>query len=504
MSDKSTYSKQTFLFFLANVIAFLISILMSAILSRYLSKEIYGSYRQILYIYNSILIFVTIGLPQATSYLIAKESIRKAKTTATIILAFLFFSGIITSIILFFGSEYISILLNNRYLSSFLRQFAIIPVFLIPTLTLSSICATYNMAMNYAIYQLFSKSLIAISLCLPVLLSVNFESTFKYWALSSILSFIMMIYIYYKPFRKIKFEQSSYKITSIFSISIGMMAASIFGILFKATDKYFISRYLGPQIFAEYINGATEIPFVTYINTAIATALLPAFTRMREQKNDEKIIEIFVKIIEKTSIIIIPLSFFFLFFAKEIMIVLFSQAYSNSSIYFQLYTLPSFFRVITFTPLIISLGCIKEYAYIHLKALLIAIITMFVSIKIFESSIIICAINSVINIGIIFSCVHVISRVLKINIVNIIPLKYMFLNMTKSFASISVTYIMIWCLIRIEIINSNEIILISGLIIMMLLYSVINHKQIDENFMIKNNIKLLITKICSFNIINKK
>ena len=64
---------------LGSLASTLIAVISPMILSRYLTKGDYGTYKQVMYIYTSLLLIFTLGLPKSYSYFIPKVDISEAK-----------------------------------------------------------------------------------------------------------------------------------------------------------------------------------------------------------------------------------------------------------------------------------------------------------------------------------------------------------------------------------------------------------------------------------------
>lgn len=61
---------QAFWIAIGSLFAFGFGIVSSMILSRYFPKEDYGTYKQVIYVYTTLLTVFTLGLPKAFSYLV--------------------------------------------------------------------------------------------------------------------------------------------------------------------------------------------------------------------------------------------------------------------------------------------------------------------------------------------------------------------------------------------------------------------------------------------------
>ena len=59
---------------LANLLSLSVTLVMQAVLCRYMTTSEYGTYSQVLYVYNTLLVVFSLGLPKAYSYYLARVS----------------------------------------------------------------------------------------------------------------------------------------------------------------------------------------------------------------------------------------------------------------------------------------------------------------------------------------------------------------------------------------------------------------------------------------------
>ena len=112
-SVSSNNSKQAFWVLLGALSAFIFSLVSAIILSRYFTKADYGTFKQILYIYNTLLVIFTLGLPRTYSFFLPRVPIEEAKSVIKKINNILIASGLCMGGIIYFGAELFSDLLNN-------------------------------------------------------------------------------------------------------------------------------------------------------------------------------------------------------------------------------------------------------------------------------------------------------------------------------------------------------------------------------------------------------
>ena len=395
-----------------------LSIVSVAILARYLSKGDYGSYRQIVYVYSTLSVIFSAGLPSVFSYFLPRFRIQEGKDIVLKVSKILFIGGVLFSIFLFSFSGLIAQVLKNPELSLGLKIFAPIPMLVLPTLGIEGIFSTYKKTIYITIFTVSTRIITLFCILVPVLL---FGKSYIYalygWNIASLISLILAIFFRRIPFTEFKAEKSNLKLKEIFSYSLPLLTASLWGTAIKAADQFYISRYFGAEIFAEFSNGFIEIPFIIMITGAAGTILLPIFSKMIHDKVDiNELTLLWNSALNKSAMIIYPMVIFFLFYSKTIMIILYSDKYINSALYFQINIFQNFFNIIIFAPLLLAMGKTKFYSNLHMYLALSAWSLGYLTLTVFNSPISIAILSVSLNILKMIIAFVFISRLLQVKI----------------------------------------------------------------------------------------
>lgn len=438
MSQNKNNTSQTIWTAIGSFTSFATTILTVAILSRYLNKYEYGTYKQIVYIYTTLLVVFSAGLPHVFSYFLPKNDIKYGRNIVIKITKILSLSGIVLSVILFLCSGLIANLLNNQALSIGLKYFSPVPSLLLPTLGIEGIFSTYRKTKYIALFNIITRLFMLLCIVFPV---IFFQQSYKIailgWLVSSIFSLIIAIHFKKIPYRGIINVKIKLSYREILKYSIPIATASVWGIAIKASDQFYISRFFGPEIFAEFSNGFIELPIVTMVTASTATVLMPLFTKMiKNNVPTNKISMLWSNAILKCAYIIYPMLIYFIFYAKSIIIVLYSDVYLSSAIYFQIAMAANFFNIVIFAPLIFAMGETKFYSNIHLMFALLIWVLGYTSIIIFNSPIIIAVISVFISIIKVIVFVNFILNKLNVDLLDLFHLKEFFLIIVHSLAVI--------------------------------------------------------------------
>jgi len=187
---------------IASFNSFALAIVSAAILSRYLDKTAYGTYRQIIYVYNTLLIIFTAGLPSVFHYFLPRFNRNQGKEIVFNISKVLFYAGVLFSVFLFASSGLIANVLKNPELARGLKYFSPVPLLLLPTLGIEGIFTTYRKTVYIAVYSTLTRVLMLVFIVLPVIIfSQNYIYAIYGWIVSSLLILILAYFFKGIPFR---------------------------------------------------------------------------------------------------------------------------------------------------------------------------------------------------------------------------------------------------------------------------------------------------------------
>lgn len=425
MSNNSN-TVQAFWIALGSLFSFGFAIVSSMILSRYFPKEDYGTYKQVLYVYTTLLTVFTLGLPKAFSFFLPRVENNQSKDLIKKITNIFFILGGFFSVFLFLFASQIAIFLKNPDLTLALKIFSPVPFLMLPTMGLEGILATFRKTKFLAMYDVITRLFMLFCVAIPVVFfDGGYIEAIIGFVIASFVSFLLALYFKYYPVKKYGNEKCNISYKEIFKFSLPLLYASLWGIIISSADQFFISRYFGSKVFAEFSNGAMELPFVGMIVGATSTVLSPIFSRMSHEKLDpqKEIFPIWKSVFEKSALLIYPLVIYFWFFADVLMVVLYGQQYEASSVYFKIKVIINFFNIIAFAPLIINIGKVKFYSKVFMISAIILISLEYISVLLFNSPYVILFLSSFNLIVTVFVFLVYISKFFRLKIIEIIPMK---------------------------------------------------------------------------------
>lgn len=442
MSENSN-TKQAVWVGLSSLFSLGFGIISSMILSRYFGKNDYGTYKQVLYVYNTLLLVFTLGLPKAFSYFLPRIPLCESKSLINKITNLFFLLGGLLSIFLYMCADLFAEFLKNPDLGVALKIFSPVPFLMMPTMGLESILAAYKKTKILTIYTIVTRMLMLVCVVSPVIFfNGSYIQSIIGFIIASLISFFVALYFEYLPIKNVDHIRCKISYKEIFEFSLPLLYASLWGVIITSTDQFFISRYFGRDIFAEFSNGAMELPFIGMITGACAIVLSPVFSRMSHEKlNPQKeIFPLWMSVFEKTVKLVYPLVIYCWFFADVIMTILYGQQYENSYIYFRIKLIANFFTLIVYAPLLINIGKVKYYSNVQMYGVIVLIIFEYLGVQIFDSPYLLTGVSVLCQLGRIYFMLICVAKFFNLKLYQLLPIKLIVKILLPSVIILAIEY----------------------------------------------------------------
>jgi O-antigen/teichoic acid export membrane protein len=422
----SSNTQQAFWVGIGSLFSFGFSLVSSMILSRYFLKEDYGTYKQVLYVYHTLLTVFTLGLPRAYAYFLPRVPLNEAKSLINKLTRLFLLLGGVFSVLLYVFSPQIALFMKNPDLELALKIFSPVPLLMFPTMGLEGILSTYRRTQFLTVYTISTRIFMLLCVALPVIFfKGDYLQAIIGFVIASFLSCLLALYLKYVPIKKEGKNKTKVTYHEVLRFSLPLMRASLWGILFTSVSQFFISRYFGTEVFAEFANGSLELPFVGMVVGACSIVLTPVFSKLSHEKLNprQEIFPLWISAFDKTAKIIYPLVLYCWFFADVLMIVLYGGQYENSASYFRIKSLINFFTLISYAPLIIAIGKTKSYARVLMVGALSLTILEYISIMAFKSPYLITWLETLCRMGNIFMMLWIIANYFEVRIYELFSVK---------------------------------------------------------------------------------
>ncbi|MBN1457437.1 MAG: oligosaccharide flippase family protein [Sedimentisphaerales bacterium] len=317
----------------------LTTVILSIILVRMVSQQIFGMYRQVYLVYIVLAAAFSLQLDSSLYYFVPKLPLDKRR--ALITQTFLITMGLasVIALIMFAGAELISQKFNNPGLAPLIKIFALYPfverlMVLIPAFMIS-----IDRPVRAGFYTLaaFSGRIAAV----VITFMLGYGLTEVMWVVVCTGAVVSAAGCFdVLRFCEIgKWQLEKDLITEQFHYTWPLLAGMVVATLNLQLDKVLISVFLGTESYAVYSCGAMQLPVVGLVTVSLSYAMMPDLVVMLEKGNLEKAIWTWQEGARKCSLVIFPCFVFFLVTGFDFMVFLYGKDYSQASWPFRIYLL---------------------------------------------------------------------------------------------------------------------------------------------------------------------
>ncbi|MEY8213114.1 MAG: polysaccharide biosynthesis C-terminal domain-containing protein [Colwellia sp.] len=372
-------STQLFITTLSKTTHSLSIFILSVILSRYFTKDEYGTYLHIQLIANFAIWAFLLGIPHSVYYFLPRVSNPKKFIEITTLL--IGGIAIVTALIVFVNIENLSRLLANPTIIQLSSVLFFLVLFQIPLTLFEPIMISANRVQEFAFINLIFNVSFLLTVILAVFSSMSMVDIL--WCLVvvfSIQSCVVITYTLYisKSLKRAVKDAEEYSLINQmqYSLPIGMSMGVVEAS--RYADKIIVSNQTSAEDFAVYTRGAMEIPIISILANTLDNLLMPKFVEAYKNNDTDGIITSWHSVIRLMATFIYPCCFFLICTASLLIPALFSDKYIGSVIIFQVYTLGLLTRISTFNVIIRAIGKTKAILWISLLSIFFNVVLTYV------------------------------------------------------------------------------------------------------------------------------
>jgi len=346
---------------------------LSIILSRYFTKDDYGTYLHVQLIVNFATWAFLLGLPHSVYYFLPRVAEQKKFIFMT--LSVIVIISLSTSLLVFYNASSLSSLLSNPALIDLAYIIGLMVLFQIPLSLFEPLMITVGKIKEFSQVEIFFNLGLFALISAAVLFNADVSEILMLTAV--LYSLRNAVLIYYASKIALSYikdqvgEAYSFKQQLDYSLPIGLSMGVME--LSRYTDRIIVSNQTNPEDFAVYTRGAMEIPVVSILANTLDNLMMPKFVESYKNKRTDEILHSWHSMIRLMAVFIYPCCLFLITSASLLIPALFSDKYIGSIIIFQIYTLGLLTRISTFNVIMRAIGKTKIILWISLFSILLNI-----------------------------------------------------------------------------------------------------------------------------------
>ncbi|KJR16047.1 oligosaccharide flippase family protein [Vibrio sp. S234-5] len=321
------------------------------ILARLLSVDDFGLLRQLLLISQMVFSVIFATVPVSVLYFCGLHKDGKSKSdiviTHTKVCVFL---GLASGVLIFTFKDLIALIFGREELAHYLIEFSLYPLFIV----VYYFVPTVLIALGKEKYIKWYCPFVAVSNTAIIALAAliyGLDYVVYAYVLSSGISFLLALWVICsvtKNHYDTRFSKGVVSYNQIIKYSWFLTLASCIGILASRYDHVLVSNELGVTVFAVYAVGAFQLPIYSIIQSSVNSVIFGKMVELHAKGDWLNFSKLWVRAINKISIICLPLSALFMVFSEEFISVLFGKAYVSGSWIFICFSLLAPIRCVSF------------------------------------------------------------------------------------------------------------------------------------------------------------
>lgn len=352
MSDRA---KKVLVFSVAQIITIAINFLVSPYLSRALPKEDYSAFNQVIVVIGLTGVLFAFGIQSVAFLFFSRKDADQEKVVSTMQTGLLIL-GLVSSISLFLFSFTAGSFFGNDDMAGYIRLCSPAVLFTFINTYLQGVLV-YNGRAKYVAFLSVAQAVFTVFF-LYISLN-NWKSVPHALFFAQVAAPFLGLTLAFPVARQYMirrigfFKESAAK---ILKVSVPLYITSLLGSSYIYFSAFFVILVLGDIQYADYRNGAVEIPFISTVAFSVSAILLPDLNKYFHEGKKELAFELKRKIINQCIFLLYPVIVFFIVYHYEFIVSYFSEKYADSALVFAIYSFTCFVRINDYQDVLITAG----------------------------------------------------------------------------------------------------------------------------------------------------
>lgn len=379
MSEKDSLAEKTGVVVFSRIFTTFVELGTVIALTRLLVETDFAIITFLLLIYETAKYVATLGFPDSVFYFFERVAKDTRTGFAYMTCAIMAATGTLAWLVMTSFTFFVSDFLSNwsaddiALTQTLLPIMALVVLLEVPTWPISNIMLAADRQKDASWYQLFNGVAMFSALVVPTFMGYSIDVAIYALLIVSVIRFFVSFYWVWKilpPYEK-RPDRALLKEQVAFSVPIGISA--LVSRINRYADKFIVSYFLAAETFAIYAVGAQEIPIVRVIPFAVGSVLISRFVQFHKDDMREELKSLWYKGIEKVSLIVLPLTMFFIAVGTDYVTLLFGETYRAAALPFQIYTITVLIRVTNYGSILQAFGDTKGILRMSLNLMVLKI-----------------------------------------------------------------------------------------------------------------------------------
>ena len=332
----------------------LAEVLVPIVVARLVSKTDFGLLGEVLLIYSTAAVVLTVNLPAVLSFYLPKRPDEERYAITRRALNVMLAIAVVCSVALiatglFAGAEGDGVL-------GHLWAVALYPLGDIPSRLLPNLLILETRAKAAAVAGAVRAITLLVAVLVPLALGYSIQTAFFSLSIVGLLLGAGTWWVVHHVYRGIAATTSPISTRKMISFALPLGAQEIVANLNNHVDKYLILFFFSEAVYAEYQAGSWQVPLIPSLAYAIGVAYAPLFAVLYKEGKKVAAIETWRRQALGSMLIVVPLAAIFVVSAEEIIALLFPAGYAPAANVLRIYSILSMGRITAFGTIIVAAG----------------------------------------------------------------------------------------------------------------------------------------------------
>lgn len=376
LGDSSLKVKSIFLFF-GRIFGFLINFSVPIILVRIITKYDFGLYQQFNLMYSTLVIVFSMWINSAVYYFFPNNNKKnQSYYLYLIILIECFIWLILSSFYFLYEKEFLEYFSITQDLGNFNFGIIITIFFLFISSILDYLFIVHDKKILNLLFFPIDRLIKAI-LIIGFVYNYSLKGIIVAFLIYSFLRFCYTLVYFKRNFYNLRLSSifsGDAKIFELLKYSLPFGVGLVSQNISLKIDQFFLIEIVNADQFAVYSLAFYGVPIVNLVLSSINNIAMPEFTQFAKNKEYENMVILWSNIMKKTYSVILPALGFFFFFAPEIIIVLFTSEYEDSTLFYRIYLFTLLFTATSYGLILRATNNTKFVMISNVTGLIISLI----------------------------------------------------------------------------------------------------------------------------------
>lgn len=326
-----------------------------AILSRCLAKGDYGQFQLAWMVGSVVSQIAALGIPQSMLFFIPRIRGLAARRRGFLqSICLLQFGGLLGGLaVSVFARQFSVFFTGDEDLTPVLRMYWIVVPFLAFSASASPIMHSIERSKLTSLVNCIGGLSNMVAIATAAYLSANLYTVFGAQAIAGVFLVAVGSFIGLTGVRELGADVAApsagpegLTIRRQLGYSLPLMGSVVVSVASISVARTLVRHYYSDEQFAEFANGAIEIPVGTLMMGAVYSVILPRLSGMFAAKDHKGVVSLLHLSTQNIAMIVFPASVFLAVFSRDCMVVLFGRSYAASGQVLMVYSIGMLMRIL--------------------------------------------------------------------------------------------------------------------------------------------------------------